>query len=132
MNGILPQVDGQVPCDEAFPETGHAVSRDRVHADDPERKGPETHADDVEHGVEARQKQEAPAAAKEHPARRPDPLDHRADAQLAQAPAGRQADDPCRAKPEDLGPARPGRRRTPPASRPRIIVASVGMKLNVA
>ena len=40
---FLPQVDGQVPGDEALPETGHAVSRDRIHADDPERERPETH-----------------------------------------------------------------------------------------
>ena len=69
--------------------------------------------DDVEHSVKARQKQEAPAAAEEHPARCPDPLDHRADAQLAQAPAGRQADAPGRAEPDDLGPARPGAPQDP-------------------
>ena len=129
---VLPQVDGQVPRDEALPEAGHAIGGDRVHADDPERKGPEAHAEEVEHGVEARQKQEAPAAAEEHPARGPDPLDDRADAQLAQAPAGRQADGARRAKPETLAQPGPGRRKTPPARRPRIIVASVGMKLKVA
>ncbi len=41
VNAFLPQVGGQVPRDEALPETGHAVSGDRIHADDPERKGPE-------------------------------------------------------------------------------------------
>ena len=88
---------------------------------------------DVEHSVKCRQKQEAPAAAKEHPARCPDPLDHGADAQLAQAPAGGQADARRRrtARGSWPSPARL-RRKTPPANRPRIIVASVGMKLKVA
>src|SRR5229473_999449 len=89
---VLAQMDGQVLRDESLPETGHAVSRDRIHADDPERKGPETHSHEVEDGVKTRQKEETPAAAHEHPARGPDPLDHRADAQLIQAPAGPQAD----------------------------------------
>ena len=129
----MAQVGVEVPLDEALEQAGHAVGGDRVHADDDQREGPAADAEKVQHRVEAGQEQEAPAAAEEDPARRPDPLDHRADAQRAQALARRQPTQARGDEPERPSPsASRARFRTPPASRPRIIVPSVGMKLSVA
>ena len=89
-------------------------------------------ADAIHDRVEGRQQQEAPAAREEHPARRPDALDHGADAQLAQPPAERQGDDPGDANQITSSQGVRSLRSTPPAISPRIIVASVGMKLSVA
>ena len=83
--------------------------------------------------VKARQEKEAPAAAKEHPARRPDSLDHGADPQRVPSPS--QPPGRCSRRQQSqttFDQPGPLRRNTPPASSPRIIVASVGMKLNVA
>ena len=66
---------------------GEAVRGNRVGPDHPQGKRPEPPAQAVDDRVKERQEKKADAAGEEHPARRPDSLHHRADAQLTQAPA---------------------------------------------
>ena len=84
----------------------HAIGTDGVHADHHQRERPTPATQNVNQQVEPRQQQEAPAAAEEHPAWRPDALDHRAEAQPAQCRARRQPNRAGSGQPSHFRPRR--------------------------
>ena len=122
--------------DEFRPDVGYAVGGDRIRSDHHQRKCPGLLPGlirgNIQQRIKTRQEQEAPAAAIQRPAWRPNALHRGANPRRVECPTSGQKHEAGNRQPAHLAqPERP-LRSTLPAIRPRIIVPSVGMKLSVA
>src|SRR5215468_10091622 len=92
---VLAQMSLQCGGGKSVEQLGDAVGGDRIHPDDDQRERPPLHSLQVNQRIEPRRQQKTPAAAEQHPTRRPDALHDGANAQAPDQPTADQTDQAC-------------------------------------